>query len=412
MRRALVAVLLAAVWTSTPTSTSTSTSKVEPPLPSGERAGVRGAASTVQVLLLTKQAPRRLTLVRPGQRLRLEASGDALLVDGRQVAGSLHLPEASWTVLPPELPARTYRGALELRAAGGLLHLTGHLPLETYVAQVLASEAGPGTPPAALKAQAVVIRSYAQAARGRHPAGALCDLAHCQLLRGAGAPKAHLAAAEAATRATVGQVLTLPGGGIAEATFHAQCGGHTADPRLAFGGGWSGAEPTADPGCEAAGWSARLGRADLAEALRSALRVAGDPAAERLPGGLGAEDLALRRGPGGWVAQVSDRAGAWRLSGDAVARALDAAVGRGRIRSTRFTLGDEGAAVRVRGSGHGHGVGLCQAGAARRARAGQPYQDILSGYFQGAVLTAGRGLVGRAGRVGGAPGLPGARTER
>jgi hypothetical protein len=45
--------------------------------------------------------------------------------------------------------------------------------------------------------------------------------------------------------------------------------------------------------------------------------------------------------------------------------------------------------VVLRGRGHGHGVGLCQEGAARRARAGAGWREILAAYFPGA--SAGRG---------------------
>ncbi|GAC1537625.1 MAG: hypothetical protein NVS2B9_03950 [Myxococcales bacterium] len=83
-------------------------------------------------------------------------------------------------------------------------------------------------------------RSYALATRGRHGDADLCDLAHCQVLAGRG-PRAHLAAAASATRATAGEVLRLASGAIAQATFHAACGGHTGDPRELFGGDGTGA---------------------------------------------------------------------------------------------------------------------------------------------------------------------------
>ncbi|MCM2334892.1 MAG: stage II sporulation protein SpoIID, partial [Anaeromyxobacteraceae bacterium] len=103
-------------------------------------------------------------------------------------------------------------------------------------------------------------------------------------------------------------------------------------------------------------------------------------------GGLRAADLALTAGPGGWVAQVSAPGEGWRLSGDAAARSLDAALGRGRVRSSRFEVADVGGQVVVRGEGHGHGVGLCQAGASARARAGQGWRAILGAYFPGAAV--------------------------
>jgi stage II sporulation protein D len=102
---------------------------------------------------------------------------------------------------------------------------------------------------------------------------------------------------------------------------------------------------------------------------------------------LRARDLVLARGAGGFVVRVEGADGTWRVSGDAFARALDAAVGRGRIRSARLALEDRGDRVLVRGSGHGHGVGLCLAGAARRAAQGERWREILARYFGARIAT-------------------------
>jgi stage II sporulation protein D len=72
--------------------------------------------------------------------------------------------------------------------------------------------------------------------------------------------------------------------------------------------------------------------------------------------------------------------------GDAVARALDKAMGWGAVRSGRFSFRLEGDTVHVRGAGLGHGLGLCQTGAARRAAQGESYQAILQHYFPRATL--------------------------
>jgi stage II sporulation protein D len=343
-------------------------------------------AATVKVEFLSKLAPIELTVTGPDRRVQVAARGGVLLVDGRPARGELHLPPASWSVAATGVRPRRVEGRLSIRAVGGVLRLVADLDLETYVAEVLASEAEPGTPPAALEALAVVVRSYAVAARDRHEGGALCDLAHCQVLRGV-VTGPFLTSCRRAARATRGEVFLGPDGTPRLATFHAACGGHTASPRAAFGeveeGPGAAGSAVEDPGCPPEPWRASLTPAQVAHALRDALGRASDPAAAGLAGQLRARDLVLRADEAGWVSQVSSAAGAWRLSGDAVARALDAELGRGRIRSTRFTLADEAGAVVVRGTGHGHGVGLCQAGAARRARDGADRTAILGAYFPG-----------------------------
>ncbi|WP_232288415.1 SpoIID/LytB domain-containing protein [Anaeromyxobacter sp. K] len=347
------------------------------------------AAPSIEVELLARLAPRRIELEGGGRRRSVAAAGDGLRLDGAPAGAVLSLPARTWRIVPGGGPAarpRTYRAALRIRAERGVLRVRATLALEDYVAGVVASEALPGTPREALRALAVVARSYALAAPPRHPEGARCDLAHCQLLRGGGADRAHEAAARAAARATAGEVLRLPGGAVAAAPFHAACGGHTADPRQAFGGAGTGAAAVADPGCPPARWRAALDPAALAAAVRAALAVSDPAGAAAVPARLGAADLAVRAGAGGWVTQVGGAGGGWALGGDAFARAADASAGRGVVRSSRFRLAGGAGPPVLEGAGHGHGVGLCQAGAARRARAGEGYRGILRAYFPAAAV--------------------------
>jgi peptidoglycan hydrolase-like amidase len=76
------------------------------------------------------------------------------------------------------------------------------VPLETYVARVLAGEGEPGAPEAAQQALAIAIRTFAVFNARRHEGEGfdLCDSTHCQVLRAAsGAPGSP---SPASTRAT------------------------------------------------------------------------------------------------------------------------------------------------------------------------------------------------------------------
>jgi SpoIID/LytB domain protein len=81
------------------------------------------------------------------------------------------------------------------------------IPLETYVARVLAGEAARESPPAALEALAIAIRTFAVVNRGRHNADGfdVCDQTHCQVVRAA------TLATERAAAATAGRVLLRAG---------------------------------------------------------------------------------------------------------------------------------------------------------------------------------------------------------
>jgi stage II sporulation protein D len=97
------------------------------------------------------------------------------------------------------------------------------MDLETAVASVVQAETTPGTPLEALKAQAVVSRSYFVAGGGRHSNFDFCDLAHCQVLR---EPPDVDSPAAAATVATRDLVLIFDEKPVT-AMFTRSCGGHT-----------------------------------------------------------------------------------------------------------------------------------------------------------------------------------------
>jgi len=96
------------------------------------------------------------------------------------------------------------------------------LPIEVYVARVLAGEAAPNTPDGALQALAIAARTYTIVNAGRHDREGfdVCDTTHCQVYRAA------TPATRRAVLASAGLVLTY-NGTPAEVFYSASCGGHT-----------------------------------------------------------------------------------------------------------------------------------------------------------------------------------------
>jgi stage II sporulation protein D len=327
---------------------------------------------TIEVELLSSRPCQALALEGPPGRHDLAVVDGHLLVDGRRVDAPLRLPRDRWTIRLPSQAHREIDGALEFRADARRLRVVARLDLEDYVAWTVASETDPETPREALRAQAVAARSYALAAGRRHADVDLCDLAHCQLLRGGLAPT-QLAAGHRAAESTRGEVLRLDSGTIALAPFHAACGGHTGDPSEIFGGAGTGAAAVPDDGCPARPWRALVPEAVFEAVVAERLGVPAPPDA-----------LDWSIGAGGYVVQVrlADRV----VGGEAFARALDARLGHRMIRSARFSVTRTPRGVVIEGTGIGHGVGLCQAGAARLAAAGLGYREILRHYFPNARI--------------------------
>ena len=158
---------------------------------------------------------------------------------------------------------RRYRGALDVKTVDGALMPVITMDLETAVASVVQAESLAGTPFEALKAQAVVTRSYFVAGVKRHSEFDFCDLTHCQFLREA--PSAGSPAARAA-EATRDLVITFDDKPVA-AMFTRSCGGHTLAP--AEIGISSGAYPYFSVVCDFCyknpdRWSRRLNARDAA----------------------------------------------------------------------------------------------------------------------------------------------------
>ena len=132
--------------------------------------------------------------------------------------------EASFVLAVPGKIQREYHGRLEIRPVdrGQVLAIV-EMDRQTAVASVIAAELPGGEPPEAMKALAVVSRSFFAAAHGRHAAFDFCDTTHCQFLR---APARVGSAAAIAARETGDLVVTYQGR-IVPALYSANCGGRT-----------------------------------------------------------------------------------------------------------------------------------------------------------------------------------------
>lgn len=118
---------------------------------------------------------------------------------------------------------RDYRGKLEISAGKGELIAVVEMEIETAVASIVAAELSGDMPFEAMKAQAVVTRSFLAASGHRHAEAEFCDTTHCQFLRSPPPPASPAARATAATKSLV---LTWQGEPF-PAMYSASCGGTT-----------------------------------------------------------------------------------------------------------------------------------------------------------------------------------------
>jgi stage II sporulation protein D len=249
----------------------------------------------------------------------------------------------------------------------------GHItvvPLEVYVARVLAGEGDPRAADAAQQALAIAIRTYTLKNSDRHARDGfdLCDSTHCQV------PRPSTPTSRRAAMATVGQVLTYHGD-LAEVFYSADCGGRTERA----GDVWPGADypylvSRKDDVCDDdPEWTYEVTLQDVQRALTRA-GFEGERLKEvRIDGRTSSGRVARLRLTGMYPDVIA---------GDQFRQALGAT----DLKSTAFELQTRGGMLRMTGRGFGHGVGMCVIGAGKRALRGETAREILAMYYPGLEL--------------------------
>ena len=300
---------------------------------------------------------------------------------------------------------REYRGEMEFiysPKAGGI-YLVNHVNMEEYLYGVVASEMPSLFPIEALKAQAVIARTYAEKAMGKHKAWGydVCDTQHCQVYSGV---KQERERTNSAAEATQGLILEYKNRPI-EAVFSSNCGGSTQSAKEA--GWWD------TPYLQSVSDYKNL-KADQFEPYNFSLllqypqeayskyfnnvsksnfrwvRYVEEPilrqvVARKKDIGKIKEIIILGRGKSGYVNKVKivGTTGNLILTKE---NQIKKYLALGLLRSTYFTVEpsfEDGVlkAFIFYGGGWGHGVGLDQTGAGGRAESGQNFRDILLHYY-------------------------------
>lgn len=263
------------------------------------------------------------------------------------------------------------------------------LPLEEYVAGVVAAEMPASFDPEALKAQAVVARTYAVArmrlfgGQGcqKHPEADVCSdpaegqaWASQEVLRrkwGVLHYPAYWRKVQAAVVQTRGLVVIFDNRPI-DAVFHAASGGRTEDAAEVWGKTVPYLRSVPSPGERAERYEdvrVAFSLTDLAARTRvplgeiEAVRAEGKPAV-----------AILGRTPSGRVAKA--RIGREVFTGREVREMLG-------LNSALFDWRLAGDRLEVRTRGYGHGVGMSQYGADALARQGMDFKGIIRHYYQG-----------------------------
>jgi stage II sporulation protein D len=264
----------------------------------------------------------------------------------------------------------TYSGNFKLSYARELEpQLINTVNIDSYVSRVLIEEVGYNVPDEYLKIQAIISRTYAVRNLGRHKDGGfdLCNKVHCQVYHGKNEIPSSI---HTATASTSGTVITDQKGEPILATFHANCGGTTANSEHVWNNPMPYLVSTNDTFClnqRSADWNMELDLNQLKKYVSNETGLNSDT--------LNWTGLFLNANRSGKNIEFFGET----FSLPMMRRGL-------RLRSTYFTMNVEGDKAIFKGRGYGHGVGLCQQGAINMARQELNHKQILGFYFKGTRL--------------------------
>ncbi len=258
-------------------------------------------------------------------------------------------------------------------AAGNLQQMT----LESYLVGVVLGEMPASFEPEALKAHAVVARTYTRKrmSGSKHSGAAICmDPGCCQAYTDQedyleqGGTQAAVDKVRRAVTDTDGLVLCY-GGALIDATYFSCSGGSTEDAVAVWGQDVPYLQAVESPGEEDAPRYSETVTFTAAEfAGKLGITNAGDPASWFGPAtyteGAGIDTLTI---------------GGKTFGGTELRRLLG-------LRSTAFAWQVRGKEITITTRGFGHRVGMSQYGAQAMAQAGSGFAEILAHYYQGTSL--------------------------
>ncbi len=306
---------------------------------------------------------------KPALSIALEESG-VLTVNNSKIASPSITFSSENGVL--YLNSRPFRGKIEvLKDQNGLL-VVNELPLEFYVAGLINHEISSKWPIAAVKAQAVIARTYAlyqkkkRMASAYHMESTVAD----QVYSGSVAEDDR---SFYAVKETIGEVLTY-NGEIALTAYHSNSGGVTEDSKNIWGKDYPylrQVKSLFDKDAPNFLWTLNTSP----QSVEAALNAAGYSVTAVQ------EIMPLYRTNSGRVTKVrvSHAKGDMEISGEDLRKVL----GYDKLKSAMFTVEMINGSFAFNGKGSGHGVGLSQWGAKGMAEEGYGYAGILKHFYPG-----------------------------
>ena len=269
-------------------------------------------------------------------------------------------------LMSPDRKPRFYQDNLLITAELGELKCVNEIVLDNYIAGVVQAESGKRSYSEFYKVQAIMARTFALSNLQKH-AGEdfnLCDHTHCQVYFG----KSTEADILKSVRDTKGKVVVDDDLNLIDATFHSNSGGQTANSEDVWGRKLPylrSVKDTFSIKMPNAKWERKIAKDEWLTYLK---------AQHNYP----IEDTVARKKALNFKQEVRIP----YLEMNTIKVPLKNVRTDFQLKSTFFSIVQDGDSVIFKGRGFGHGVGMCQEGAMHMAKLGYKHTDVINFYYQ------------------------------
>jgi stage II sporulation protein D len=260
---------------------------------------------------------------------------------------------------------RVYTGHFEFYYNNSTINIVIRTSLEQLLASIVTSEMRGASQVEAIKAFAVVSRSFLSQGR-RHPElhADFCDTTHCQVFQNL-EPSPMI---QTAVQQTKSLILTYNDRPF-QPFYSRSCGGRTATFQEAWGKDSSYEFPSVSCPCSSSKWQTALSFDELHQIT-------------------GLTNAKLVRH--GNKIQISTETAKKQFPLEIFRAKLGQAYGWKRLPGNHYEVEKTSYGYLFSGTGQGHGVGFCQTGAEILAEKGFSFSEVLSHYFPGSQMKSGK----------------------
>lgn len=267
---------------------------------------------------------------------------------------------------------RVYQDALQIRVFNGFLQLVNVVDMEKYVAGVVESEGGHVNELEFFKAQAVLARTFALKNLEKHQSEGynLKDDVSSQVYFS----KCHYKNSDCileAVDSTKDTLIVTENCDPILGVFHANSGGQTVGSDHAWYSAIEYLQPQQDSfsvGVGSYAWEKRISKKNFYDFVARSMKVSNDISLQKSLLNFN------QRTRQAYFVHKSHRLKLTKLRTHY------------RLRSTFFSIIEDGDYVVLRGKGYGHGVGMSQDGAIEMSKRGYSYREIINFYYYGTEL--------------------------